>query len=676
MEAALNRPSYFKRASWSGYAVAVLCVAIAALLRVAAYPLLGPGFPFIFFFPAVMLSAWYGGTRPGTLATVLVTAIAPLFLEPVGAYTIDSPSDVIGLLLFLVCCMIISMFAGQFYNARARAEELNIELQQRMRESHELVDRLKEREAELRVSNERYQLASAAVTGVMYDWDLKRGRVERSAGIQTLLGFQPGETEPTPEWYLRRIHPDDKGSFDKALSDGLKSCERWNCEYRLQRKDGSWIHVWDVGLIACDEAGKPVRIVGKVIDISDRKALEQQRVDLLEREKAAREDAEWANQMKDEFLATLSHELRTPLTPIMGWTRILASGKCDEPTRAHGLTVIERNARAQARLVDDLLDISRVIAGKLRLNVQRFELVPVLEAAMETVRTAAEARDIRLKFDAPSRNAIIAGDPDRVQQIVWNLLSNAIKFTPRGGQVTLRLRQARNGATSSGSMYWEIQVQDSGEGIAPEFLPRVFERFTQADSSHSRAVGGLGIGLAIVRHLTELHGGTVRAQSEGTGKGATFTVLLPALSPAEMKDLTPRPRTGRGMPVLTDVSIVVVDDDQDARDFMQITLEQRGARVRAAGSVTEALELIRSAPPDVIVSDIAMPDEDGYALIRKLRELPAEQGGTTPTVALTAFARPEDRVRALESGFTFHVPKPVDPAELATVVATLSGRKR
>lgn len=419
-----------------------------------------------------------------------------------------------------------------------------------------------------------------------------------------------------------------------------------------------------------NESGTFTGAVYILADITDRKQAEDERNQLLAREQEARAAAEAANRLKDEFLATLSHELRSPLNAMLGWTRLLNSRKFDEATTARALQTIERSAKSQAQLVEDLLDVSRIIQGKLRLNTRPVELVSVIEAAIETVRPAAEAKEITLQSVLDPATGRVAGDSDRLQQVVWNLVSNAIKFTPKGGQVQVRLERVNS--------HVEITVTDTGQGIEPEFVPYVFERFRQADSSSTRVYNGLGLGLAIVRHLVELHGGTVRAHSEGEGKGATFTVKLP-LIPVRVK----RHLDGHAHPTLVDVPfdnspvlngirVLIVDDEVDSREFLVAALEQCEANVFAFASASEALEAVSRLKPDVLVSDIAMPLEDGYSLIRKVRQLSAEQGGQIPAIALTAYARAEDRTRAIASGFQMHIPKPVEPAELATVVASLA----
>jgi PAS domain S-box-containing protein len=403
-----------------------------------------------------------------------------------------------------------------------------------------------------------------------------------------------------------------------------------------------------------------------VRDITERKRAEEERARLLARERAARADAESANRMKDEFLASVSHELRTPLSAILAWSGLLRTGRLDAATSGRALETIERSTKLQAQLIGDLLDISRIVTGKLRLNVRPIELGPIVEAAIEAVRPAAEAKAIRIEPPREATVGPISGDPDRVQQILWNLLSNAVKFTSRGGCIRVELERTESRA--------QIRVSDTGKGISADFLPYVFDRFRQADSSSTRAHGGLGLGLAIVRHLVELQGGTVEAESPGEGHGATFRVSLPLL--AVQRDEADQPsETGlHHTPALDGVRVLVVDDEGDARDYISFILEQRGADVTAAASVREALETLERIHPDVLLSDIGMAGEDGYALIRRVRALDVTQGGEIPAAALTAYARNEDRSRALSAGYQLHVAKPVDPVELIAVVAQLARR--
>ena len=401
--------------------------------------------------------------------------------------------------------------------------------------------------------------------------------------------------------------------------------------------------------------------------ISELQRSEEARGHLLVRAERARAEAEAANRMKDEFLATLSHELRTPLTSLLGWSSVLREAKRDEKVLNQGLEAIDRNARVQAQLIDDLLDVSRIVSGKLNLDVRPLDISSVTRAAINVVRPAADAKNIKLDYSAEPGVGAISADSARLHQIVWNLLSNAVKFTPQGGQIMIRIEQDGPHA--------KITVKDTGQGIDAEFLPRVFDRFRQADSSTTRSFGGLGLGLPIVRHLVELHGGTVSAESEGVGKGATFSATFPLL-------------TGRTEPIahsgetcapeilsLDGLRVLLVDDEAEAREIISTVIGRTGAEVKTCISASEALVKLVEWRPDVILSDIAMPEEDGYSFIGKVRSLPREKGGETPAAALTAYARDEDRVQALAAGYQMHIAKPIGASQLVTMVAKLAGRE-
>src|SRR5262245_26854130 len=415
--------------------------------------------------------------------------------------------------------------------------------------------------------------------------------------------------------------------------------------------------------------GEPA-VLSVSLDITDRKRS-------TKREQRARAAAEAASRAKDEFMALLSHELRTPLNAVYGWARMLSTGALEGEAATRALDAIVRNAQAQVQLIDDMLDISRIVAGKMRLEVRPVDLKAVIEAALDAVRPAADAREIRLRSVLDTRAIGISGDPDRLQQVVWNLLTNAVKFTPRGGRVHVHLQRVNS--------HVEIVVSDTGQGISPELLPHVFERLHQATGSSTPRYEGLGLGLALVRHLVELHGGSVTAHSAGRDHGATFTVSLPIASvlPLDETDasssssrLHPTAPTLRGIPLpsLKGLRVLIVDDDRDGLALAGSILTSAGADTRTCDSATEAIHVLQQWRPDVLISDIEMPGEDGYALVRKVRALDAQRGGKTPAVALTAYGRVEDRLRALTAGFNMHVPKPVEPAELATVVASLAGR--
>jgi PAS domain S-box-containing protein len=448
----------------------------------------------------------------------------------------------------------------------------------------------------------------------------------------------------------------------------------------LIARDGREIPIEDSGAPIKDQSGKTMGVIIVFHDVSERRRAEKEREQLLRREQAARSEAEAANRLKDEFLATVSHELRTPLNAILGWASLLNRRTLDEATIRGAASVIERNAKGQAEIINDILDVSRIINGKLRIDPQAVALAPIIQAAVDTVYPAAAAKAISITVSLDRQAGLIQGDPDRLQQIVWNLVSNAIKFTPKDGRIEVRLERA--------AMHVEIKVSDSGIGIDTQFLPYVFDRFRQADSSMTREHGGLGLGLAIVRHLVELHGGTVAAESHGAGQGAVFTVRLPIAevgeAPARLAEdslhYTDQPAAASELAASTTdlrgLRVLVVDDDPDTREILCMVLSQYGAEVRAAGSSHDALGAFREWKPNVLISDIGMPDEDGFAFIEKVRTFAPEDGGNIPAAALTAYARDEDRQRARSAGYQIHISKPVDPTKLATVVAGLAKRAK
>jgi PAS domain S-box-containing protein len=522
----------------------------------------------------------------------------------------------------------------------------------------------------LRTSEIRYRrLFEAARDGILILNAATLKITDVNPFMTELLGYSRDEFLGRELWEI--------GLFsDKAASQGafrelqIKGYLRYE-DLPLQTTEG---HLREVEFVSnvYEEDGKQV-ILCNIRDITDRKRGEEERGLLLESAQVAHAEADTANDIKDEFLATLSHELRTPLTSILGWAELLTTDSLNAVASKRALEIIVRNARAQRELIDDLLDISRIITGKLRLDVRPVKLAPMIEGVVDGVRAAADARSIQLQTVLDSRISATSGDPDRLQQIIWNLLTNAIKFTPKGGHVQVRLERIAS--------HVEITVSDTGQGIEPHLLPYVFDRFRQSDSSSTRRHGGLGLGLSIVRQLVELHGGTVTAESPGAGEGTTFKVILPLMSvhhELSEVEITRLPIGGSPLtysqPLLNDLRILVVDDESDARELVAVVLKQRGAEVVAVESASEALEEMVRQRFDVLVSDIGMPLMDGYALIEKVRQLPKARGGRIPAAALTAYAGVEDRMRVLSAGYQMHVPKPVEPAELTTVVASLAQR--
>jgi len=477
----------------------------------------------------------------------------------------------------------------------------------------------------------------------------------------TMLGYADDDLEgKTPAIYL------GEETFQKILSELVKKGD-YAGETICRTKSGEERTIELSVFTMRSGLGEPQCYVSIKRDITARKKTEEKLAQLLVRERAARADAEKANRLKDEFLATLSHELRTPLNAVIGWSRILKAGRLDNESSTHAIEVIERNAWAQKQIIEDILDVSRVITGKLQLHLGPVDLISVVMAALDAVRPALEAKDIRIETQFHDGLKVIAGDVDRLQQVVWNLLSNASKFTPVGGTVGVRIDQDET--------YLQIQVRDTGPGIAADFLPHVFERFRQADGSTTRTHGGLGLGLAIVRHLVELHGGMIAA--ENSESGAVFTVRLPLPSSELSLERVPAPaRVEQDVTIvdLKDVRILVVEDELDALDLLTIDLTAHGAKVRGAASATEAIELLRSEQFDLLISDIGMADTDGYNLIRQVRKQESDNGEHIPAIALTAYARTQDRIRALTAGYNTHVAKPVEIKELVTVVKCLIGK--
>jgi len=505
-------------------------------------------------------------------------------------------------------------------------------------------------------------IVGKTLDGVITSWN---------PGATRIFGYT--EAEAVGQSILFIVPPDRHGEEAEVLRR-LRAGELID-HYETVRvgKDGRRI---DVSLTSSPIRDASGRIVGasKIArDITERKRIEAERTALLAREQAARAEADAANRAKDEFLAVVSHELRTPLNAVYGWARMLQAGQISGEEARRALATIVRNANAQVQLIDDLLDVSRIITGKMRLAVRPVDLRVVVEAALDTVRPAAEAKSIRLQSVLDPRAAPITGDPNRLQQVVWNLLINAVKFTPKGGRVQVHLQRVNS--------HVEIVVSDTGQGIAADVLPFIFDRFRQADSSSTRVHAGLGVGLALVKHLVELHGGSVAAQSPGEGRGATFVLKLPLTIAEIAAGSVPRahPTASSSDLVaagvrLDGLRVLLIDDDPDALDLGSAILGGAGAEIRRATTADEALRLMRQWRPDVLVSDIEMPGEDGYALIRKVRALDPHEGGRTPAVALTAYGRIEDRMRTLSAGYTMHVPKPVDPGELTTIIASVAGR--
>jgi PAS domain S-box-containing protein len=628
------------------YGLPVVAFALILLLSTAFQRLFSFGFDLTLLIILLLIAtAWYVGRGPGLLVAFVFEATLDYFST--APYTAKSLVITFNRLALFVSIVL-------FASSRRKAEK-------RLREQHELLE---------------VTLASIGDAVIATDIEGKVNFINPTA--EALTGWTMAEAVHKPIHEIFPIINEDTRAavespftavIEKGAVVGLAN------HTALINRDGREIPVEDSGAPIRDTDGQIIGVIIVFHDVSERRRVEKERARLLQSEQSARAEAEAAGRLKDEFLATVSHELRTPLSAILGWAAMLKSGAMNEETLRNALEVIERNARAQAEIIDDILDVSRIITGKLRIDSNAVELAPLIRHAVETLRPAALAKSIRLEASLDENGAFVVGDSDRLQQIIWNLVSNAIKFTPAGGDIEIRLEQVDSHA--------EIKISDNGAGISREFLPFVFERFRQNDASTTRAHGGLGLGLAIVRHLVEMHGGTVTAESRGEGKGSTFTVRLPLTgkhqvtalpaeeSPAETRE---RKKTFAAATDLSGLRVLVVDDDADTLEMLHIVLKKYGAAVQTAASSADALAVFRQWKPDVLISDLGMPVEDGFTFIAKIRALSPAEGGNTPAAALTAYVAEKDRLEALAAGFQIHISKPIDPATLAATVAEM-GRK-
>ncbi|WP_193200351.1 ATP-binding protein [Nostoc sp. MG11] len=656
----------FRRSQLKRYGVAILTVFLALLLtnllwllhKLSVYPL---------FFAAVMISSWYGGLKPGMLATVLSALVcAYFFLPPIYSLAVTG-FNAVGLVQFVLVSMLISILNQMLRSAQQQAE-INA------RQAQHNYERLRQSEERYRLFVEgvrEYAIFMLDANGLIISWNI---------GAERILGYQ--ESEIIGRHFSCIFIPQEieqgipSAALRTVVAKGVSRDNRWHL-----RKDGT--RFWANGVIIPLRYGNMHGFAKILQDLTERKQSEEEREQLLLREQAARAEAEAANRSKDDFLAIVSHELRTPMTAILGWAGMLQTGELDEARVRDAIETIERNANLQMQLIEDLLDISRIVQGNLSLNFASVDLMEVIAAAIEVLQPSADDKTIQIEPMFDTSVEPIWGDSDRLQQVVLNLLSNAIKFTPDGGRVEVRLSTI----AKSNPYSVLIEVSDTGKGISPDFLPYVFERFRQADSTSTRSNKGLGLGLAIARHLVELHGGTIDVESQGIGQGATFTLKLPIRAvPSRLNtqtndaDQIQSPTVGENAkrldnpPKLDGLRVLVVDDEADTRKWISTVLEECGAEVIAVGSGGEALETLEQFRPDVLVSDIGMPDEDGYTLIRKIREIEPEMGEHIPAVALTGYARIEDYRKALAAGFQLHVAKPVRPAELIAVVASLGNK--
>ncbi|MCU0535661.1 MAG: ATP-binding protein [Hydrococcus sp. Prado102] len=647
------------------YSVAVITTIIAFILTRSIWWLIEPHL-YPLFLAAVMVSSWYGGIGPG-LAAIALTVVVRIyfFIPPFYALTVDRIGAIGGLAQFVLVALLLV-----FLNTRLRSTQQQGE--RHAREALHNYDRLRQ-------SEERYGLLLEGVTDyAIFMLDANGFITTWNVGAERILGYSEAEIIGQPFSHLFPSEAIAQGLPERVLNTAItEGFSRENCWHVRKNSSPFWAHCFITPLR--DEAGN-LRGFSKIMqDITERKQAEEEREELLRRERAARAEAEAANRTKDDFLAVVSHELRTPMTAIVGWAGMLRTGMLDEANAVMAMETIERNANSQMQLIEDLLDISRIVRGEISLNFGRVDLVKVIDSAIEVIQPTAQAKNLQLEWIEPSDRSkfLVRGDSERLQQVILNLLSNAVKFTPQGGNVEVLLSATDSGTQEERLSFARIQVSDTGIGISAEFLPHVFDRFRQADSTSARSNKGLGLGLAISCHLVELHGGTISAASPGLGQGSSFSVTLPTIEGVEEIGET----EGSGnfkeefTISLTGLQVLVVDDDADARQWISTVLEESGAEAIALGSVSEALKALERQRPDVLVSDIGMPGEDGYALIRKIREL-EPMGRRIPAVALTAYARAEDYQKALAEGFQLHVAKPIRSAELVAVVAGLARRDR
>jgi PAS domain S-box-containing protein len=636
------------RPRWARYGMAVLCVGAAVLLERSLAPFLGP-MPMALYFPAVLVAAWFGGLGPGLLATALSLA-APDLLSASSPLASDSadPLEALRRFIFAVVGVITSWLNEVVYRQRLQLEAAVADAQE---------------------SEKRFRLTADYAPMMVWmagrdmarDWFNRRWLEFRGRTLEEELG----------EGWMAGVHPDDRQQCLQARQSAIAERQPFELEYRLQRHDGEYRWILDQGVPRQGSEGRFAGFIGCCLDVESIKRAQAENERLLAAAEESREEADAASRAKDIFLATVSHELRNPLNAIVGWAHILRGEGASPAEIKQGADIIAQSAQAQVRLIEELLDVSRIITGTMRLNRRLLDVQPIVTAAVDAMRPAAAAKDLHLELRAP-QPALVLGDADRLRQVVTNLVSNAINYTPQGGRIEVELR--------SESLETALTVSDSGVGIAPEFLPHVFEAFRQAETSSRRSHRGLGIGLSVVRHLVHKHGGRVTAHSDGPGRGSRFTVRLPIAEAAPSSSAGPVP-AGTAEPdticppKIEGMRVLVVDDDSAALQLLEKLLSDCDAVVLTTGSVREALKAVPRFRPDVILSDIQMPGADGYDFIRELRRLPAAQGGATPAAALTAFAGEADSRAVLEAGFELHLTKPVDPQALLAALADL-GRGR
>jgi len=682
-----------------GYGIGFVAIVVAVAVTLTLDPFLETKGPFLLFFAAVLAASWFGGWRPGLATTLLAALVSDtIFLPPVASFKIGHSGDVLALGLFVIDGIFISLAAGQLRSARARAartvcdtaelknaektaDELQAEIETLSRLGLTLGGQLDMGKLVKAVTDAGIAITGAAFGAFLYE-DASTGWTHFVSGAppEAFVDFplaQDAEAFGSP--FRGDVRRTDDLTQDPLYCENLPFKRMPPGQLPARSYLAAPVRSRSGDLLGGLFFGHPdpsvfhERDERLVAGLAAHAAIGLDSAHLYREAQEARRAAEAASLVKDEFLATLSHELRTPLNAIVGWAHLLQRGELTPFENHQAIDTIIRNSTAQSQIIEELLDVSRIVTGKLRLDLRPVEIGTVVKAAIGTVTPAADAKNIQIQLLQDPAGSFVMGDPERIQQIFWNLLSNAIKFTSKTGKVRISVQSVDS--------HVEIVVDDNGLGIDAEFLPVIFNRFTQRDSSSTRSARGLGLGLAIARQLVELHGGTIDAESRGTGQGSTFTVRLPrspVTSATSIARIYSHADGVVGMaeaPDLAGIHVLVVEDDDDARMLVAKVLESQGAFVKAVSSSREALEILARERIDVLLSDIEMPGTDGYQLIRELRLRPSQQGGAVPAVALTAYARTEDRLRSLRAGFQLHLSKPVQPSELVTVVASLAARR-
>lgn len=659
----------FPLVPWQVMAGAISAALVVVAANFYVYPALGKNLPFALFYPVMAAAGFFGGARPVVAVMVIGLVSVSLWQSDLAGTANDTAFNVLrGMFAF------IGLTYAVFSDAVVRQRALVKAGASALRELPEAQARFS---AIAQTSPDALWIADFNSKTVLY--------MSRAFIKLTGLSVEEGLRQSREDW-IKAIHPEDLEIVRKAMSVLAHEVQDQTVEYEYRHLhlDGKWRVLRNrAGVFARYADGTVSQIFGHSEDFTERREAEEllarqtaelarvaaereetilEREKLLQAEREARSTAEKANRLKDDFLATVSHELRTPLTAMLGWTSLLAESTRDNEV-LQGLEVINRNARSQRQLVEDLLDMSRIMTGNLRLDIEPVDLKSVVAAAVQTVTPAAQSKGVELITEVKSCDEFILADAERLQQIVWNLVSNAVKFTDADGRVAISIQCSKETAT--------IKVADTGQGIAAEFLPHVFERFRQEDSSTTRKASGLGLGLSIVRHLVELHGGSVKAESEGLGKGCVFTVSLPLRKRVIDPSVGERASGATVQRPLVGRRVLIIDDEADTRTFLQRVLSERGAEVLAAASAVEGLGIVQEKRPEAILCDISMPGEDGYQFIEKIRKDVSPDVSRIPAGALTAFARENDRQLALAAGFDLHCAKPVEPADLLTLVQAL-----